>query len=169
MLSSEGAMLAFLDGQSIPYQRVEHPPVYTCEQAELHRHSLPGVSTKNLFLRDRHNLFYLAMTACEKTLDLKALGNQAGAPKLHFGSAASMDALLGVTPGAVTVLALVNDRAYQVRLWVDEEIWGAANFLCHPLVNTATLVIARADLLRFFEITHHNPRVVAMPGRDEDR
>jgi Ala-tRNA(Pro) deacylase len=72
--------------------------------------------------------------------------------------------MLGVTPGAVTVLGLVHDTSHAVQLVVDEEIWMASQFLCHPLVNTATIVLARSDLLRFFDLTGHAPLVLALPG-----
>jgi Ala-tRNA(Pro) deacylase len=165
MLHTETDLLHFLDAQGIGYQRVEHPPVYTCEQAELFRPVLPGVSTKNLFLRDEKRRYFLAMTACEKRLDLKQLGRQAGAPKLNLASAEKLMELLGVTPGAVTVLGLVNDVEHTVTLWVDEEIWQGEFFWCHPLVNTATLVLVRRDLVRFFALTGHPPVVLKMPAR----
>jgi Ala-tRNA(Pro) deacylase len=165
MYRTETELLQFLDEQALPYQRTQHPPVYTCEQAELFRPAMPGMSTKNLFLRDEKRRFYLAMTACEKRLDLKLLGRLAGAPKLNFGDETRLLDLLGVTPGAVTVLGLVNDTQHQVQLWVDAEIWQATHFLCHPLVNTATLVIARPHLLRFFALTGHTPQVLEMPRR----
>ncbi len=74
-----------------------------------------------------------------------------------------MDAL-GLTPGSVTVLALVNDPGHRVRLLVDQDYWPSEAYLCHPLVNTATLVIEHEDLVRFFELTGHSPEVVQMPG-----
>jgi len=86
MFNTEAQLLEFLNAQQIPYQRFEHPPVYTCEEAERLRPRLPAVSTKNLFLRDRQRTFYLFMTACEKNLDLKKVGNLIGASKLHFAS-----------------------------------------------------------------------------------
>jgi Ala-tRNA(Pro) deacylase len=165
MLNTETELLCFLDEHALLYQRTQHPPVYTCEQSELFRPAMPGMSTKNLFLRDEKRRFYLAMTACEKRLDLKQLGRLAGAPKLNFGDETRLLDLLGVTPGAVTVLGLVNDTQHQVQLWVDAEIWQATHFLCHPLVNTATLVIARPHLLRFFALTGHTPQVLEMPRR----
>lgn len=165
MLTSERELLSFLDSQSIPYQYVAHPPVFTCQQAEHYRPSLPGVSTKNLFLRDKKRKYYLLMTACEKQVDLKGLSLQQGTAKLHFGDPGSLFELLGVTPGAVTVLGLVNDDARRIQLWVDESIWMGESYLCHPLVNTATLLIARSDLLRFFHLTGHSPQVVHIPER----
>ena len=165
MLHTESELLHFLEAQGIAYQRLEHPPVYTCEQAALYRPTLPGVSTKNLFLRDEKRRFYLVVTACEKRLDLKQLSRLISAPKLNLGSPEKLLELLGVTPGAVTTLGLINDMQHAVALWVDADIWQGENFWCHPLVNTATLIIARADLLRFFELTGHTPQVVHMPER----
>ncbi len=155
MIQTEAELLAYLDEQKITYQRIGHPPVFTCEQADQYRPDLPGVSTKNLFLRDKKRRFYLVMTACEKKLDLKKLGQALGAAKLHFGSPESLLELLHLTPGSVTVLGLVNDPQQRVELWIDRDIWDDEFFLCHPLVNTATLVLSKAGLLRFFELTGH--------------
>jgi Ala-tRNA(Pro) deacylase len=162
MIHTETQLLEFLDAQHISYQRVEHPPVYTCEEAERLRPKLPAVSTKNLFLRDRQGAFYLLMTACEKRLDLKRLGQQLGASKLHFASEEMLQELLNLTRGAVTVLGLINDAAHRVQLWIDSEIWRQDNFLCHPLVNTATLMLSKESLERFFEISGHSVNLIDM-------
>ncbi len=162
---NESELLAYLQSHGIEYQYVSHPPVYTCDQAEQLRPDLPGVSTKNLFLRDEKKRFYLVMTACEKRLDLKGLGRALGAPKLQFGAENYLLEMLGVTPGAVTVLGLVNDPDCRVQLVVDEDVWQGEYFMCHPLVNTATLVLRRADLLRFFELSGHSPQVCPAPAR----
>ncbi len=162
IVSTEVEMLTYLDARQFAYQRIEHPPVYTCEQADLYRPKLPAVSTKNLFLRDKHGLLFLIMTDCDKKLDLKHLGQLLHAPKLHFASPEKLKEMLGLDPGAVTVLGLVNDDQHRVQLWVDASIWDAAHFLCHPLVNTATLVISKKDLERFFELTGHAIHLVEM-------
>ena len=164
-ITTEPALLNYLAAQAIPYSRMAHPPVYTCEEAAQYRPPMPGVETKNLFLRDEKHHFYLVMTACEKRLDLKALGQTVCAQKLHFASEAQLLHALGLTPGAVTVLALVNDVQHRVELLVDGEYWPAAAYLCHPMVNTATLTLNHASLLRFFALTGHAPRVVEMPAR----
>ena len=156
MIYTEILLLEFLDAQHIPYRRVEHPPVYTCEEAGRLRPKLLAVSTKNLFLRDKLGTLYLVMTACEKRLDLKRLGQRLDASKLHFGSEEKLQESLGLTRGSVTVLGLINDTEHRVQLWVDAEIWQQASFLCHPLVNTATLLLSKSALERFFEITGHS-------------
>ncbi len=173
MIQDEKSLLAYLDANGIRYTRTEHPPVFTCAEAAQYRTEMPGVETKNLFLKGEARAgskrqFYLVMTACEKRLDLKALGQAIGAAKLHFGSEAQLMEVLGLTPGSVTVLALVNDASQaeeqRVSLLVDSDYWPSAAYLCHPLVNTATLVIEHDQLERFFELTGHVPQAVAMPG-----
>jgi Ala-tRNA(Pro) deacylase len=156
MINTEKELLEFLDENGFVYQRVEHPPVYTCAEAERLRPGLPAVSTKNLFLRDKKELhFYLAVTACEKNMDFKQLGRQFGTSKLHFGNEEELARYLGVSRGAVTMLGLVNDTGHQVELWMDGQVWQGQNFLCHPLVNTATLLLSKASLEKFFRLTGH--------------
>ncbi len=145
---------------AIRYVRTEHPPVFTCEQADVYRPPMPAVHTKNLFLRDKHSRFYLLMTACAKRVDMKALGQSLGASKLHFSAEQELFEMLGLAPGAVSVLGVVNDASQRVRLLIDQEVWDEEHFLCHPLVNTATLLVKRADLWRFFDLTGHTPQAV---------
>jgi Ala-tRNA(Pro) deacylase len=158
MFSSEQDFLKFLDADHFIYQRVEHPAVFTCDEAELHRPQQPAVSTKNLFLCDKKaRRFFLAVTACEKTVKLDDLSAQLGVAHLRFGSEENLARLLGVTRGSVTMMGLANDAEHNVELWIDAEIWNGEFFQSHPLVNTATLVIAKSELLRFFELTGHAP------------
>lgn len=160
MFTSEQEFLAYLDVNGFVYQRIEHPAVFTCAEAELHRPSVDAVSTKNLFLCDKKaRRFFLAVTACEKTIKLDSLAQQLGIASLRFGSEENLARLLGVTRGAVTMMGLVNDTQHQVELWVDSEIWQGETFLCHPLVNTATLILSKPELERFFALTGHTPHI----------
>lgn len=155
-MMTEEKFLAFLDANSFIYQRIEHPAVFTCAEAKLHRPALPAVSTKNLFLCDKKaRRFFLVVTACEKTVKLEELLSQLGVAHLRFGSEENLMRLLGVSRGAVTMMGLANDTKHQVELWIDAETWRGNYFLSHPLVNTATLVLARSELERFFVLTGH--------------
>ena len=152
----ETGLYAFLAAHNFSYERMEHPPVFTCAESELHRPSRTAVSTKNLFLCDKKSRhFYLIVTACEKTMDFETLAQQINVPKLKFGSEENLERLLGVTRGSVTMMGLVNDSDHQVELWLDAEIWKEETFLCHPLVNTATLILSKQSAQRFFDITGH--------------
>jgi Ala-tRNA(Pro) deacylase len=156
MIASEPEFLQFLDENGFHYQRVEHPAVFTCAEADLHRPRVPATSTKNLFLCDKKaRRFFLVVTSCEKTVKLDTLALQLGVTNLRFASEQNLYRILGVTRGAVTMMGLVNDTDHQVELWIDSEIWPGEMFLSHPLVNTATLVLSKAELERFFALTGH--------------
>ena len=159
MITSEKDFLDFLDANHFAYQRIEHPAVFTCAEAEAHRPALTVVSTKNLFLCDkRGRQFFLAVTACEKTLKLDDLSSKLGVAHLRFGSEENLLRLLGLTRGSVTMMGLANDMDHKVELWIDSEIWQGEHFLSHPLVNTATLILSKAELERFFALTGHSPK-----------
>lgn len=156
MLRTEAECLDFLARHGLRFERMEHPPVFTCAEADLYWPAGEAAATKNLFLCDkkaRH--FFLVVTTCERTVDLERLAMQIGVPRLRFGSEENLQQLLGVRRGAVTLMGLLNDTEHRVELWVEAELWQAERFLVHPLVNTATLVLSRQDLLRFLSITGH--------------
>jgi Ala-tRNA(Pro) deacylase len=159
---------AFLSEHGIRYQRQDHPAVFTCEQGLRLVPHLPGAKTKNLFLRDRKGRqHFLVVVGYEKAVDLKALAALLGVSKLGFASPDRLRRFLGVDPGSVSALGLVNDTDGDVALIFDKDLWAADAFQCHPLVNTSTLVISRDDLRRFFDITGHQIRIVNVPGRGQ--
>ena len=156
MITTEQEFLDFLDSQTFTYQRIEHPAVFTCAEAELHRPAISAISTKNLFLCDKKaRRFFLAVTACEKIVKLGALSSRLGIAHIRFASEENLFRLLGVRRGSVTMMGLVNDTDHRVELWMDTDIWKGEHFLGHPLVNTATLVLSKAELERFFSLTGH--------------
>ena len=158
----------FLTDHSIQYQRVDHPPVFTCEEAEKLVPPLPGADTKNLLVRDRKGKrHFLVVVGYEKSVDLKALSNVLEVSKLSFASAERLKKHLGIEPGSVSLLAIVNDSECAVEVIIDQELWQAEKLLCHPLVNTSTLSIDRTDIERIFQSTGHNFRVLEVPDRGQ--
>jgi len=163
--ASAAALDAFLRDHAIAAPRHEHPAVMTCEESDRLVPRLPGAKTKNLFLRDRKGRRHLLVTVPpECAVDLAALGDALGAGRLSFASAERLQRLLGIAPGSVSLLALVNDRARAVEFVIDRALWEADAIHAHPLVNTATVVLAHADLERFLAATGHPPSVIDVPG-----
>ena len=156
----------FLHTHGIDAPRVEHPPVMTVEESERLVPPLPGVKTKNLFLRDRKGARHFLVTVPHDLVpDLEALGIAIGAGRLGFASAERLQRHLGITPGSVSLLALVHDRAHAVEFVIDRRLWNADAVHAHPLVNTATLVVAHDALERFLAATGHTPRIADIAGR----
>jgi Ala-tRNA(Pro) deacylase len=156
-----------LDTNGITYRRTDHVAVYTCEEAD---RAVPadfgGVHTKNLFLRDgKGKRHWLLVTLCSKPVALKALAPAIQADHLSLASPERLARYLGLTPGSVTLLGLINDPTHQVSLLIDAEVWQADAWRCHPLVNTATLVIPRTGIERFLALTGHQARILEVPAR----
>ena len=159
-------LFAFLTTHAIPYERYDHEAVFTCEQAERAVPPIPAAHTKNLFLRDKKGQrHWLLVTLCSKAVDLKQVAEEIGADKLSLGSPERLAKHLGVTPGAVTILALINDPTHAVELVIDADVWGAASIRAHPLVNTSTLALAQSDVRRFVGATGHEAKVIRVAGR----
>jgi Ala-tRNA(Pro) deacylase len=155
----------FLREHGIAAPRYEHPAVMTCEESDRLVPPLPGAKTKNLFLRDRKGARHLLVSVPpERAVDLNALGAALRAGRLGFASPERLRKHLGITPGSVSLLALVNDRDGAVEFVIDASLWSASAVQAHPLVNDATMVIAHADLERFLAATGHAPRVVSVPA-----
>lgn len=155
----------FLAKHAIPYQRFDHEAVFTCEESEK-LPPMPGAPTKNLFLRDsKGKRYFLVVVGHEKAVDLKALKKMIGADKLSFGSPEKLKELLGVDPGSATVLGLITDKNHAIEVIFDQSIWNADSIQCHPMINTGTLVISHADLVKFLESTGHTSKAVYIPAR----
>ena len=158
----------FLHTHGITYERHDHEAVFTCEQADRLGIETTAAKTKNLFLRDRKaRRHFLVSVRDEKTVDLKGLEGVLGVKGLSFASSERLMEYLGLTPGSVTMLAALNDTGGRVEVVVDEALWKSDAIQCHPLVNTSTLVISRADVERFLLLTGHTPVILTVPGRIE--
>ena len=151
--------------QSIPYEYHAHEAAFTCDDVAKLGIEIAGAETKNLFLTDRGDRFFLLAMTHDKRVDLKEFAKRHDLPKLSFGPPEKLLEYLGVTPGSVTILGVLNDAGRKVELMIDEEIWAEAHIQCHPLVNTATVVLAREDLERFLIDAEHRPKIVAVPVR----
>jgi len=151
----------FLAQHRIDAQRFDHPPVMTVEESERLVPKLPGAKTKNLFLRnkkgDRH---FLVTVPHDLVVDLNALGAWLDAGRLGFASAERLQRHLGITPGSVSLLALVNDTGHAVEFVIDHRLWAAEAVHAHPLRNDVTMVIPHAALERFLGATGHAVRVL---------
>ncbi len=165
MPASPEQLFAALDALGIAHATVQHPPVFTVEQARALRGQLPGGHTKNLFLRDKKQALYLVVAEEEAEIDLKGLHRLLGASgRFSFGSADLLREVWGVEPGSVTPFGAINDSAGRVTVVLDAAMMEHATLNYHPLVNTMTTAIARDDLVRFLESTGHMPRIERVSG-----
>ncbi len=149
----------------IEWERFEHPPVFTVEEAERYWADVPATHCKNLFLRNQKGTrHYLVVLEHGKRADLRALSARLGDDKLSFASADRLMRYLRLTPGAVSPFGLVHDSARDVIVVLDSDLPGTHRIGFHPNVNTATITLTAADFLRFLASRGNIVRQVAFPA-----
>ena len=165
METSEG-LLARLAALGIEVETVAHPPVFTVAESRALRPALPGGHSKNLFLRPDKapGPFLLVVLEEGRRVSVNAIVRAVGAPRSGFADAEALRAQLGVEPGSVTPLGLVNAAPGAVRVVFDRLLMeGFERVHFHPLTNTMTTSIRPADLLRFLRHLGHAPEVIDLP------
>ena len=149
-MNGDPKLFEILEELSIQFEYYEHPPTPTIEEAMKYWKDIESTHCKNLFFRnhkgDRH---YLVVFDHRKTLDVKTLEGMLHQGKLTFASEERMSRFLGVKPGSVTPLALINDKNNHVKLFIDSDIRKGTKVSFHPCSNTASIVIKTTDLIRF--------------------
>ena len=145
----------------ITFENHEHPPLRTVAESQLLRGELPGAHIKNLFLRDKKRHYFLVTVREEREVDLKWLRRTIGAQgTLSFGSADALADLLGVEPGAVTPLGIINDTEGVVTAFLDKALMTTDMVNVHPLRNDMTTTISATDLERFMISENHPPGII---------
>jgi Ala-tRNA(Pro) deacylase len=157
MPNTEAELFAFLAELGIAVSTRRHPALFTVADSQALRGEIAGGHTKNLFLKDKKDNFFLVSVGEEAVVDLKQIHHAIGAVgRVSFGKPEMLMELLGVVPGAVTVFGLINDTTRRVKVVLDQDLMGHAVINAHPLTNEATTSIAAADLIKFVEATGHD-------------
>ncbi len=159
------SILTLLTSLAIPFTRYDHPAVFTCDESEKLCPPMVGAHTKQLLMKAKNKEIYvLAIVMHDKRVDTKALAKDFGVQSFSFVSPEKLKEMLGVTPGSVTPLGLIYDTEKKINVIIDEDAWNIGTFLFHPLVNTETLGIARADFEKFLKHTGHTHTVRTIPS-----
>jgi len=154
-------LFAFLTAAGIGVTTTQHPPLYTVAESQALRGEIAGRHTKNLFLKDKKDNFFLVTVGEDAQVDLKTIHQIIGAAsRVSFGNPEKLMEYLGVSPGAVTAFGVINDTDGRVRAVLDEELMQHAIVNAHPLVNVATTSIAPEDLVAFMRATDHEPAIL---------
>jgi Ala-tRNA(Pro) deacylase len=139
-----------LGAMGIQYEKYEHPPVFTSDEAAEHWGPIKATQVKNLFLRNKKgNRQYLVILEIGKQADLRELVRLIGDDRFSFGSAERLMDTLGVTPGSVSPFGLLHPGSKDVRVIVDQDLRSAEKLIFHPNLNSASVTISPADFERF--------------------
>lgn len=167
-LDKEMRVYDLLDSLEIPYERTDHEAAMTMDDCLEIDKILDILICKNLFLCNRQKTqFYLLMMPGDKVFRTKDLSAQIGTSRLSFASAQDMEKYLDITPGAVSVMGLMNDTDNRVQLLIDRPVVESELFGCHPCVNTSSLMMKTQDVLKkFLPAVHHEAIIVDLPVYD---
>lgn len=166
---SETAVYDLLNRLQIPFVGCDHDHADTIEMCHCIEKVLDVAICKNLFLcNTQHTNFHLLLMPGDKKFKTKDFSKQIGSSRLSFADAQHMEEFLGLTPGSVSVLGLMNDKEHRVKLSIDRDLLQDAYIGCHPCMNTSTLKIKLSDILNVF-LPHFGivPTVVELPVYEE--
>jgi len=138
----------------------DHPAVFRVEEGLELKAAMPGAHTKNLFLKDKKGRLWLISARQDTVIDLKRADKWIGSARLSFGNESLLYETLGVRPGSVTAMALINDPDQRVTFILDKALWDADIVNFHPLTNTATTALAQAEFRKFLMLIGREPMVV---------
>ena len=153
-------LTAWLAENGVAHTTHDHPAVFRVEEGLDLKADLPGAHTKNLFLKDHRGQLWLISARQDTMIDLKRAAAVMGSGRLSFGAEALMWETLGVRPGSVTALGLINDIDRRVTFVLDRRLWDAAVVNFHPLTNTATTALDQAAFRRVLALLEREPIVV---------
>ncbi|WP_404401392.1 prolyl-tRNA synthetase associated domain-containing protein [Pelagibacterium halotolerans] len=166
MYKAPDDLFQMLADLNIEVETTSHPPLFTVEESQKLRGQIAGGHTKNLFVKDKKDRYFLLTLEETATVDLKQVHHVIGAAsRVSFGKPEKLLEYLGVTPGAVTVFGAINDTEGKVSVVVDKALLEHDVINAHPLTNAATTSIRRDDLLTFLDAVGHSPAILDLSSQ----
>lgn len=155
-------VLAAMDALGIEHETIEHEPLYTVEQSKQVSFDKPGAHTKNLFLRNKKGRMFLLVVEQDRTVDLKGLRDKLQLPggQFAFASTERLAKFLGVVPGSVSPLALINDTSKKVQLYIERSLLEQECIYLHPCRNTHSTRLRSDDLMSLLNAWNHPATVL---------
>ena len=158
----------WLTTHNIQYILHQHPAVFTVPEAKIHCGHIEGTHCKNLFLKNKKTAqFYLVTIPHEKRLDLNEFRRMVGAPKIRFAENQDLFDVLGITPGAVSPIGLINDIENKTIFFIDKEVWNADEICCHPNINSETMQIPGSEFQKLIKATGNSLKIMDLPYSEQ--
>ena len=148
---TEKTLLDMMDKSGYSYNLHTHEPLHTVEDSIKNRGLIKGAHSKNLFLKNKKNQFFLFSCLEETNIDLKKLSKSLSLGNASFAKEEHLYSYLGVVPGSVTPYGLLNDFNNKVVFYLDSNFLKANSVNFHPLINTSTLNVNIKDFINFLK------------------
>jgi len=142
-------LFELLSVKGLDFQIHDHEPLYSVDDSEKFRGRIKGSHTKNLFLKNKKNSFFLLSCDERAIVDLKLFAKSIDAKNLSFANESYLGKYLGIKPGSVSPFALLNDKNKDVNFYLDQKLYESDIINFHPLINTTTISIKMNDFVNF--------------------
>ena len=150
-------VIAEIETLNLEQETITHEPLFTVEQSKKVIFEKPGAKTKNLFLRNKKGRMVLLVIEQDRMIDLKGLRDklQITGGHLSFASTDRLSKFLGLVPGSVSPLALINDHSNKVQVYIEKSLIEQEWIYMHPCRNTHTTRMRCDDLLKLLDSWDH--------------
>ena len=159
MNNFDPTLLCFFQNNHLQYEYHEHQPIFTVEQGEELKQSLPGLQTKNLFLTDKRGQYRLICVESSKRLQINQFRKLVGAKDMTFWSPEEMKELLHLTPWSVSIFGLIH-KPENLTLYLDKDLREADLVGRHPNRNDATIIVSHETLVQYLDIVGVEVKVI---------
>lgn len=168
MNNFDPTLLSFLQDHNIQFEYYEHRPIFTVQEGEDIKHTIPGMHTKNLFLTDKRGQYFLICIESSKRLAINAFRKLIGVKDMSFGTPEEMMEVLGLTPGSVSLFGLTprpsgtlfNREGKQLNLFLDKDLRETEKVGWHPNRNDATIVLFHEQIEKFLHAVNKKPTLI---------
>ena len=151
----ENEVYKLLEQLSIDYTKIEHPPLFSCEDNEKYNIKINALICKILFIHNSNkSQYYIVILPLEKKIDFKYIQNLLSETRLSFGDKKVLEEKLGIKTGSVSIFNIINQKYNDIIYILDKDILKYEKVGFHPNINTQTLIFDSKEIIKILE--HYN-------------
>ena len=141
-------LIKLLKEEKYKIEVYNHNALFTVEDSIKQRGKINGSHSKNLFLKNKKNEFFLL--SCEEAdkIDLKKISKSLELGNVSFAKQEYLEKYLKIKPGSVSPFALLNDDGF-VNFYLEQTLYESKFVNFHPLINTFTITIETNKFIEF--------------------
>lgn len=154
MNNNQTQLLKILATHEIPYALTKHQAVHSVEDINTCNAKTSGVQTKNILLWNKKTAQMVLVVSCARNkLDIKKISQLCDIASLSFVPQERLLIDFSVQSGSVSPLMLFSHQSKSMpAVCIDQNLLDSSTLAFHPGVNTATIDISSADLVKLFDI-----------------
>ena len=156
MLNSD-SLISILKEKKYDFEIYRHQALHTVEDSNKFRGEIKGSHSKNLFLKNKKNNFYLVSCEEHNQLNLKRISKSLNLGNISFAKEEYLNKYLCIKPGSVSPFALLNDVDNNVFFYLEKNLYESELINFHPLINTLTITMFTKDFIEF--IIENNKKI----------